>query len=60
VTAKRPRTELVEVIGPAKQARFRATGGLTEHQVEFRDAWPGEIHYVRSVEEAQRVIGRTK
>ena len=36
------------------------TGKLTPDQIEWHDAWPGQVAIVRSVEEALRVIGKVE
>ena len=56
VIAKGKRTLLVEVIGPAKAAKYRRTGGLTPAQVRFHALWPGVIHKVYSVAEALQLV----
>ena len=58
VVANGERTYLLEVIAPAKDAKYRHNqiAGLTEVQCHFHLQWKGIIHIVRSVEEALEVI----
>ena len=58
VVSKGYRDHLIEVIAPAKDAKYRHSEipGLTEVQVHFHKTWPGTIHIVRTIEEALAVI----
>ena len=49
LAAKGPHSWLIEVKGPK--------GTLTPDQVKFIDAWRGDVHIVRSVDEALMLVG---
>lgn len=53
---RRGRTFLIEVIGNAKAAKYRSTGGLTPDQVTFRASWRGQWATARTVAEALEAI----
>jgi hypothetical protein len=58
LVAYRGRMFLVEVIGPNKAAKYRATGGLTPAQVRWHANWHGPaIAKVRTRAEALAAIG---
>ena len=62
VVAKGHRTYLIEVIAPAKDAKYRHSEipGLTEVQVHFHIHWKGDLYIARSVEEAFAIIREEK
>ena len=47
-------TYLCEVIGPSKLKRFPPRG-LSPNQVEWHEAWAGEVYCARSVEDAKNI-----
>ena len=53
------RNYLIEVIGPDKLSRFRQNGGLSDNQVEWHDAWRGQVCKVNNLDEALEAIGAT-
>ena len=50
-------TWIIEVIGPAKAAKYRTTGGLTPDQVAFRARWRGQWATARTSVEALVAVG---
>ena len=55
LVAKNHRTFLVEIVGPAKLAKYRKTRGLNPAQIEFHRSWGGDIFVVHEAHEAQAI-----